>query len=502
MAEKNRDALHQGMMQRNAKLYKKSQDGCKFVNLYDRVIHPDNVMTAYQSLMNNNGSFVPSVDGLSISDLKKMPFTDILQEIKNRLDRYTSDIVKYSCVSKCDGGRRPFGVPSIWDRLIQRCILQVLEPIFEAKFHSRSYGFRPKRNAENAIADMAFKLNRQHLRWTVNIDIYRFFENVNHNILIKVLRRQGITDVKLLMIIKQMLKSKVIYPDGHMLVCDTGIFQCGILSTFFANVYLNELDWWISNQWETFDTEKDYLHSRSDGTVDRSGLYRALRTTNLKEMYIIRYADNFKIVTDTKAHADAIMCAVKLWLWENLRLTVSDSYVCDMRHDSCDFLGFTLKLVKKGRGKDGMQRYVLGSHVSKGSVDKIHEVLSDQIKKIQHAGNSRRAINELMKYNSIVIRVHNYYSIATDCNNDFNVLGASIQKKLYNHLVRNNDVKRGRTKDFRRYSEYNGDDERYKKYMKSKTVRWYKNYPILPIGYIQHRNPMMKKKEPLYLFLD
>lgn len=500
MAEKNRELYYNDLLSRNKKLYQKSKDGCKFKKLMDRIQHPDNIMMAFRLLKNNKGSETPSLDGKTIKDLKKLSCAEIIAEVHKRLEYYNPEVVKRVFIPKANGQMRPLGIPSIWDRLIQQCILQVLEPIFEAKFHHRSYGFRPERSAEHAIADIAFKVNRQHLTCIVNVDIHHFFDEVNHVILLQILRKQGILDDKLLMIIKSMLKSEIVFPDGHREMCTAGVPQGGILSPLLANVYLNELDWWISNQWETFETEKDYVRIRDDEIIDRSGLYRALRSTNLKEMYIIRYADDFKIVTDTKENAEKIMYAVKLWLFDTLRLTVSDekSYICDLKDSSCDFLGFTLKLMKKGRKKNGQQRYVLDSHVSEKAIHRIHDMLSDQIKSMQKAGNSKGAINALIRYNSMVIGIHNYYSIAVNCNNDFNTLGASIQKKLYNHLVRNNDAKRGGTKNFQRHGVYNGDDERYKKYMKSQTVRFYRNYPILPIGYIQHRNPMMKKRGFIY----
>lgn len=476
---------HQRLMQRDAKLYKRSQEGCKFLKLYDRVIHADNVMAAYKALIHDYTSKFSSVDGLTINDLRTMSFDEILCNVRAKMMDYKSCIIKQTYDFHY--------IPSIWDRLIQQCILQVLRPIYKSKFNKRNYGYGSNKTLENAVADISFKLNKQHLSWAVSVDMDSVLDNISHNKLIKILRKNGILDEKLLMIIKSMLRSKIKYADGHIEQATSGVLHCGKLGLLLANIYLNEFDWWISDQWETFNTKNDYTCVRND-VCDNSHKYRALRSTNLKEMYIIRYNGRAVIITDTEEHADAVKHSVSMWLRDNLKLNVSSVDICDMRHEFLHFLDFDVKLMKKGRNKDNSQRYVIESHVSHDAIDKIHNKLLDQIKQIQRAGNSQKAMRAVVKYNEIVIDAHRKYSIATCCNDDFNTLGASIQKQLYNHLVKNNDAKRGGTKNFQRFGLYCGSDSRYKHYMNSKTVRWYRNYPILPIGYIQHRYSMIAKR--------
>jgi Retron-type reverse transcriptase len=179
--------------------------------------------------------------------------------------------------------KRPLGIPTIMERLIQQCILQVLEPICEAKFFERSNGFRPNRSAEHAISQTHKFMQQMGLSFVIDIDIKGFFDNVNHAKLIKQLWALGIRDKKLLNIISEMLKAEI----AGIGFPEQGSPQGSVISPLFSNVVLNELDWWIANQWETISTRQRYTRATNK--------YKALRRTKLKECYIVRYADDFKI---------------------------------------------------------------------------------------------------------------------------------------------------------------------------------------------------------------
>jgi len=475
------------------KLYNKSKDNVKFKRLLDRIKHPDNIMLAYRNIKGNKGSNTPSTDGVTISDIKKLSANDILREIHRRLDWYKPEVTKRVYIPKPNGDKRPLGIPSIWDRLIQQAILQVLEPICEAKFNSHSYGFRPHRSAEHAIADVAFKVNIQKYHYVVDVDIKRFFDEIDHDVLVKLMWNMGIQDKKLLSIIKEMLKAEIQYPDGKKERATKGSPQGGVLSPLLANIYLNELDWWVSSQWETFKTRKDYTLKRASGTLDQSGKYRALRkSSNLKEMMIVRYADDFKILTNTKESADKILIAVTKWLDERLKLQVSSekSGVTNLRKQSTDFLGFRLRVMRKGKARNGGAKYVMVSDVSEKAQKTIQTNLTDQIKAIQRASTSRKGLDEVLKYNSMVVGIHNYYRIATNINDNLQRISLGLLRKMYNRLNRNNQ-----DDNFSRIGQYDGNDTRIKKYMKSKTMRYYMGYPVVPLSYVQHKNPMMLKKD-------
>lgn len=475
------------------RLYAKSKDNAKFKRLMDRIEHPDNIMLAYRNIKGNKGSNTSSVDGMTISDIKKLSTNEMLREIHRRLDWYKPEITKRVYTPKPNGSKRPLGVPSIWDRLIQQAILQVLEPICEAKFNPHSYGFRPHRNTGHAIADVAFKVNIQKYHYVVNVDINHFFDEIDHDVLLKLMWNMGIQDKKLLSIVKEMLKAKVRYPDGRTVRATKGSPQGGVLSPLLANIYLNTLDWWISGQWETFKTRKDYMRLRTNGTLDQSGKYRALRkSSGLKEMMIVRYADDFKLFTNTKESADKILIAVVKWLDERLKLKVSSdkSGVTNLKTQSTNFLGFKLRVRKKGKTRSGQTKYVMTSNVSDKARKSIQSNLTGQIKKIQCASTSKRGIDEVLRYNSMVVGIHNYYRIATNVNDDFQAVSLGLLRKMYNRLNRNNQ-----NDNFSRNGHYDGKDLRIKKYMKSKSMRYYMGYPVIPLSYVQHKNPMMLMKD-------
>ena len=491
MAECHQNQNGDGFREMQKDLFHKSSDGCRFRHLVDRAIKPLNVEAAFLWLAACGGSYVAGPDGLSFKHLEKMPVMEVCNRLKQMLGHYAPGEVKREYING-----RPFGVPCVWDRLLQQCVLQVLEPILEGRFHPRSYGFRPGRNGENALADLAFKVNRQHLYYVVSFGLPEIWEQADVNVLLRNLKACGIQDMKLLQVIKAMLGARVSYPDGHACQPGRGLFQAGLLAPLFLNAYLDSLDQWVSGQWETFAPEKDYTRFWEDaGTVDRSHQYRAPRNTGLKEMYLVRHGCDVCIVTDSAGCAERVCHGVRGWAARNLKLGVLDGrfHVCDLRHGSMEFLGFSLNAIRKGRMKDGRQRYVFNSHVSAESLGCLKAELSAQVWEIAKHAGSDKGMAAVVKYNSMVIRAHKYYSLAVNCNDDFNVLGAGIQKKLYNKLKRNNDTKRGGTVNFRRSGVYTGGNLDYQRYMQSATVRFYRGFPILPVGYVQHRKPMMLK---------
>ena len=272
-------------------LYSNSQNGNNFYKLTEIIGSEQNIRLAYRNVKTNKGSKTAGTDGLTIKDIWHLNDDQIIHEVRQRLMNYKPQSVRRVFIPK-EGSdkKRPLGIPTIWDRLIQQCILQVLEPICEAKFHPHSYGFRPNRSTHHALSRMVSLVNIGRQHYCVDIDIKGFFDNVDHGKLLKQLWALGIRDKSLLSIISKLLKSEI-QGEG---IPDKGTPQGGIISPLLSNIVLNELDWWISNQWETYRPHR----SASIGFRQYARKY-----TNLKTGYIVRYADDFKIMCRTYEEA-------------------------------------------------------------------------------------------------------------------------------------------------------------------------------------------------------
>lgn len=462
------------------KLYAESKNGKVFTKLYDLVVSEENILLAYRNIKRNKGSNTAGTDKKTIKDLEAIPKNKFVELAKRKMAFYQPKPVKRVEIPKHDGKMRPLGIPSIWDRIVQQCILQVLEPICEAKFFERSNGFRPNRSAENALAQCYRMIQKQHLYYVVDVDIKGFFDNVNHTKLKQQMWALGIRDKKILSMVTAMLKAPIILPDGSKVYPTKGTPQGGLCSPLFGNIVLNELDWWIASQWETFPTEYSYrTRTLKNGTVDRSPIIRALSTTNLKEMYIIRYADDFKIFCRSYEDARKVFAAVKKWLSERLKLEISDekSKIINLKRNYSEYLGFKIKAVRKGNS------YTVRSHMSDKALKRETLKLSEQIMRMEAPANTMKGRLGIYYYNCKVWGIHNYYQYATHISQDCNRISRAVLPQLNNRLAGRIKKKGVLGKGYIR-DRYGG----------SKQLRFVDDHPLCPIGYIQTKHPMYKRK--------
>ena len=187
--ESLRHAEYYDMQRTFDELYARSQAGEVFDNLMELILSKDNIMLAYRNIKSNSGSATPGTDRLRITDIGRLPADEVVARVRKIVrggtNGYTPRSVRRKEIPKPNGKTRPLGIPCIWDRLIQQCIKQVMEPICEAKFSSNSYGFRPNRSVENAIAAIYRLMQRSGLYYVVEFDVKGFFDNVDHSKLIR-----------------------------------------------------------------------------------------------------------------------------------------------------------------------------------------------------------------------------------------------------------------------------------------------------------------------------
>jgi len=467
-------------------LYARSKQGEIFDNLMEIILCTNNILLAYRNIKTNTGSKTPGTDRLNIDDIGKLSPEKVVKNVTyfvhGSKHGYRPKPVRRKDIPKPNGTTRPLGIPCIWDRLIQQCIKQVMEPICEAKFSDNSFGFRPDRSVENAISQTYRYIQRLNLHYIIEFDIKRFFDNVNHSKLMKQLWSLGIHDKSLLFVIKRILQAPIKMPDGCIYHPQKGTPQGGIISPLLANVVLNELDHWIESQWQKNPVARKYsISTNGNGSDNLSHGYRAMRKTKLKEMYIVRYADDFRIFCRTKVDAQKTMIAVKQWLQERLRLDVSTekTRIVNVERKYSEFLGFKIKVHPKGR------KQVVESHICDKQVERIKKTLHSQAENIVRKRPMKTEADEVRLYNSMVIGIQNYYRIATHINKDCAFINFRINTVFKNRLNRGLGIRF--VKNGRKLTK--SECERYGT---SKMVRYIAgcNEPIYPIGYVQHKSPM------------
>lgn len=408
-------------------LHKRSKDGDYFRKLIKYIIDDNNIKLAYRTIKRNKGSLTRGTDFKTMKDWSEADSEVYLTYVKDRIRNFLPQPIRRVMIPKANGKERPLGIPTIGDRLVQQCIKQVLEPIIEAKLHNHNYGFRANRSTKHAIAKLAHAVNIGRMHYVVDVDIKGFFDNVNHAKLLKQLWTMGIRDKNLLCILSKMLRAEI---EGEG-IPTKGVPQGGILSPLLSNVVLNELDWWISDQWETFETR----HTYSVSNHGSSKKYRALRNASkLKECYIVRYADDFKIMCRTERDAKKLFIACKEWLRDRLGLEVSDekSQITNLRKKSTEFLGYRLGLQPK-RNTEGNARkspYVIQSHMTEKAKKQSLEKLRGHIKNIK----KHPTAENVYKYNLAVLGIQNYYKGATHVNLDAGEIAFKLNKIIHNRL--------------------------------------------------------------------
>ena len=479
---KLRHAEYYDMQKTFDSLYADSKSGEVFGHLMDIISAPSNIKLAFRNIKGNDGSHTAGTDGRTIESLAVMPEDKFVKLIQKQFRRYEPKAVKRVEIPKPNGKMRPLGIPCIIDRIVQQCILQVMEPICEAKFYEHSYGFRPCRSAENAISYAYGLAQRNKLHYVVDVDVKGFFDNVDHRKLLKQIWTLGIRDTKLIQIIKAMLKAPIEMPDGETVLPSKGTPQGGILSPLLANIVLNELDWWIASQWDEMVGHMKHpckVTYYPNGVEKKCNSYTALKKSNLKEMRIVRYADDFKIFCRTKEDAEKTYYAVKDWLWKRLKLEVSDekSKVTNLRKRDSEFLGFRIKLRRKSN------LWVITSNVCDKAIHRISKEMADSVKAIQSSKTAEEISLNVGDYNAKVIGVQDYYCIATRVNLNFSDIARPINGQLLHRI--DGIKKQGEIKN--RYLR--------KRYGKSKQMRWIGETPLVPLAYVQFKIPMRKSRK-------
>ncbi len=347
------------------KLYHKAKQepAFRFYALYDKIYRADILSHAYELVRANKGS--PGADGVSIESISEgegeSAFLERLgQELREK--SYRCDPVLRVWIPKANGDKRPLGIPTIRDRVVQQALKLVIEPVFEADFCDSSYGFRPKRSAHGAVDAISSALVRGHHQ-VIDADLSKYFDTIPHSKLLAVVAER-ISDKEVLALIKQWLKAPVVEDvNGRRRTIGGGkgnrfgTPQGGVISPLLANLYLHLLD----RIWERHDI------ARRHGAE------------------LVRYADDFVILC--RGSVEPSLQLVKaLFAKCELRLNEQKTSVINAKQESFDFLGFNFRM-RKSRRSGKVYPHV---EPSKRSVDRIKS-------KVKQLTNRRRTLLPLPK---------------------------------------------------------------------------------------------------------
>lgn len=376
----------------------------KFKGLLEIASSEATILTAIHKIKANKGSETPGVDGETISDILKKDYTTVISKIQQAFQDYNPMQVRRKYIEKPGKTeKRPLGIPTSFDKIIQECIKMTIEPILEAQFIDHSYGFRPWRDQHMAIERVQQMIHKGYY-WIVEGDISKFFDNINHRILLNKLHSMGIRDKRVLMIIKAMLKAGVM---GESQISNLGSPQGGIISPLLANVYLHTLDKWIIREWEEKKTKHDYK--------DKNKRFDALhKRSNQKPAYFVRYADDWVLITNSKGNAFKWKCRIRKYLTTNLKLNLSEekTLITDVRKRPIKFLGFSIKAVK-GKSK---RKYVT---VSYPDANKLKSKINDiylETKKLRKFTTASLLMHQINIVNQKIRGLVNYYRASSHVN--------------------------------------------------------------------------------------
>jgi RNA-directed DNA polymerase len=322
--------------------------GRRFDDLFNLVHDPATLIVAFSRVAGNQGANTPGVDGLTaayVEEVVGVPgfLGDLRAAVKDGSFRPLP--VRERMIPKPGGSGklRKLGIPSIADRVVQAALKLVLEPIFEADFQPVSYGFRPKRRAQDAIAEIHFYGTRGY-RWVLDADIEAAFDNVSHPAVMDRVRAR-VKDKRVLALVKAFLKAGVLTELGEHRNTLTGTPQGGILSPLIFNIALSALDEQLHGPWKT------------GGEMSTGSRRAARRGKNLPNYRIVRYADDFAVLVNG-GEQDAAALREKITqilATLGLRLAEPKTRVAHMS-DGFSFLGFRIQWRRK-RGTDKWHVY-------------------------------------------------------------------------------------------------------------------------------------------------
>lgn len=435
--------------------------GYKFERLYRILFNEQMFYQAYQRIASKKGNMTPGTDGKTVDGMSIERIERLIASLRD--ETYKPNPAKRVYIPKKNGKKRPLGIPSFEDKLVQEVVRMILEAIYEGYFESTSHGFRPRKSCQTALTSI--RNTFLGTKWFIEGDIKGFFDNIDHNVLIDTLRER-INDERFLRLIRKFLNAGYI-EDWKFNNTYSGTPQGGIISPILANIYLDKFDKYIAEYIQKFDMGKTRPKNReyrlySDrkrrllakfnaetDTTKREEMAMMLKeytrlmyehpsvdemAPTYKRMKYVRYADDFLIgICGSKTECEVIKKDIAIFMSEKLKLELSDEKtLITNAKERAKFLGFEITIRQSEatkRDKNGMLKrmfngkvvLLLPREVVRKRLQTYNAMTITQVNgKEDWKPKSRGAMNNsnpediLAKVNSEIRGFYNYYAIANN----------------------------------------------------------------------------------------
>ncbi len=376
-------------MQMKLHQWAKADPGRRFDDVFNLVYDPAFLVVAWNRVRANKGARTAGIDGVAPRSVV-FGVEELLAGLRDDLKarRFVPQQVREKTIPKANGKVRALGIPTVADRVVQASLKLVLEPIFEADFKPCSYGFRPRRRAQDAIAEIhMFGSPSRDYHWVFEADIKACFDEIDHTALLGRVR-QRIGDKRVLTIIKAFLTAGVLTEQGTSRQTVTGTPQGGILSPLLANIALSVLDEHFTSKWEALGPHWTRAKRRRAGE---------------RTMRLVRYADDFVVmVHGTREDAEALWDEVATVLAPiGLRLSEEKTRVCHM-DEGFDFLGWRIQR-RTWKGRNGKK--AIYTYPSKKALNAV----IDKVRTLTRRARHRTLADLLRRLNPVLRGWCNYF---------------------------------------------------------------------------------------------
>lgn len=464
-------------------LSKHSSDlGYKYERLYRLLFNEEMFFLAYQRIYAKQGNMTPGTDGRTVDQMSIQRIERLIDAL--RTEEYQPHPAKRVYIPKKNGKKRPLGIPSFDDKLVQEVTRMILEAIYEGHFEYTSHGFRPHRSCHTALTHIQDKFTGA--KWFIEGDIKGFFDNIKHEILVNILKER-IADERFIRLIRKFLKAG--YAEQWKFHNTySGTPQGGIVSPILANIYLDKFDKYmkmyadkfnkgerrkVSSEYRRLNNKKTRLAKKLKSVTDesvRAGMITEIKETlaqtyvtpchepmdaNYRRIQYVRYADDFLIgVIGSKSECQAIKADIKEFMTEQLGLELSDEKtLITNAKDKAKFLGYEIFVRSKAfmhkDSKGVMKRFGNGSVLLHVSMDTAKaKLLEYGALRIAKEGNQdiwkpkprgfmigNKVEDIVAQYNTEIRGFYNYYAIANNISTIGHSFGYIMEYSMYKTIA-------------------------------------------------------------------